>query len=93
MMRNRRINIGVCEMTKQDYKMLADSCKSTMPVRCWAVGAGLSVEYRVWLRIVNGLADACARQNAQFNRNRFLDACGVPITDVSIAGARLVVPE
>lgn len=60
-------------MTRKDYPMLAEALKNAEPN-----GVDYSREcWRGWYRACVGVADALARDNRSFDRNRFLKDCGM----------------
>lgn len=59
-------------MTRKDYVLLAEALASVLPDN---VGNGYESEQHA--RDCAAVADALARENARFDRERFLKACGV----------------
>lgn len=67
-------------MHKIDFEAVADAV-ATAKVHAQHGGEGIPVEQRAeWvLMILTGeLAKACAARSAQFDRDRFVKACGFP---------------
>jgi len=71
-------------MTKKHFIALAQELYRHMPVKGCHHGRGARHNetcfascYDSWEMIVKGIAATCQQQNAQFNRERFLAACGV----------------
>ena len=58
-------------MTKKDFIALAAALKHTKPSPY--VG-----EYRMWRDCVIAVLEVCAKDNAKFDRWKFINACGVP---------------
>jgi hypothetical protein len=70
-------------MTKKHFEALAAALKATSPDRhdeeCTRVNDRMARAECVcqWQQDVDALADVCARFNPNFDRARFLAACGV----------------
>ena len=60
-------------MTRKDYKILAESLSDNK--RHWNLKTTKSVGYVVWKTIVAELADSLNSNYANFNKDKFLDAC------------------
>jgi hypothetical protein len=58
-------------MTRQHFQAIADTFRSNRPNDHWDANKRLQ-----WDMDVNAMADVCRRFNAQFKRERFIDACG-----------------
>lgn len=65
-------------MTRKDYVLIAATLKPHMQL-CYEVDRefGTSDSSRQMSSAVSALSDALARDNARFDRSRFLKACGV----------------
>jgi hypothetical protein len=61
-------------MTRKDYKILAESLSNNK--RHLNFKTTKSVGHVVWKTIVKGLADSLNSNYANFNKDKFLDACG-----------------
>ena len=59
-------------MTKKNFIALADTLKALEPINLKQKDARASAEHRQWETTVQRLADFCAEQNPQFNRERWL---------------------
>ncbi len=59
-------------MTRKDYVLIADALNAACPDT-----RRLVREYNGWRVTVCALANALARDNARFDQERFLKACGV----------------
>lgn len=60
-------------MSKKHFIAIAASLHNCRP------SAKARAEYKGWLASVNAIADVCRAANSQFDRNRFLVACGVQL--------------
>jgi hypothetical protein len=67
---------GENAMTKKDYILIAEVIKQCHPVSSmpkeWRNGCESAMSY-----IARHLADEMKKDNSRFNRERFLNACGV----------------
>ena len=62
-------------MTRKDYRAIAECIRT---VRDRMVNDGHSVEYADYMEwIAHELADTMKRDNANFKRDLFLEACGI----------------
>lgn len=63
-------------MTRKHFKAIAESLKFSKPVR-----SGSTVDYagriNQWEHDVSTMADMCFEANDNFDRDKFLTACGV----------------
>ena len=59
-------------MTKKHFIALADTMKYQKPCQI-AKPKGYADRLETWQNIINGLADFCASQNPNFNRERWMD--------------------
>ena len=59
-------------MTKKHFIALADTLKALEPINLKQKDVRASAEHRQWEATVQRLADFCAAQNDQFNRERWL---------------------
>lgn len=65
-------------MTKKHFHRIADVLDSLRPVRVsHATDDTFGLEYALWVASVHSMADMCEELNAFFDRQRFLDACGL----------------
>lgn len=58
-------------MTRKHFKALAEAFKDVKPSSNWAN------KLIQWEMDCIAVADVCARQNSQFDRAKFLTACGL----------------
>lgn len=63
-------------MTKKDYELIARVMEYNMPSKI-AKPKGYSDRLEAWTNILNGLIEAFEQSNTKFNRDKFLQACGV----------------
>ena len=63
-------------MTKREFQALTLTLAATRPVVVQPGGASVAVRsnWETWRRIVDGIADVCAAEYANFDRAQFLDA-------------------
>jgi hypothetical protein len=62
-------------MTKKSYQLIASTLADYMPMNEQDVDYG--VHYANWLDIVNNFVVNLERDNSKFDRQRFLEACGI----------------
>lgn len=60
-------------MTRQHFKAIADAFRRTKPLD---TGAGVAWGYSQWSKDVEAVAYALGQFNSQFDRDKFLAACG-----------------
>lgn len=60
-------------MTRKDYVALAAALKAAMP----SGELAFHREFKQWMHDCKHVADALQRDNARFDRERFLTACGI----------------
>ena len=65
-------------MTKKSFVALASELKYRKPSKV-AKPQGYSARLEAWQSVVDGTAEVCARFNRDFDRGRFLTACGVEV--------------
>lgn len=63
-------------MTRKDFVLIADTLKATKPFSSARVMVNMDA-LLAWRATAEAMADALARTNPQFDRARFLTACGV----------------
>ncbi len=63
---------GTAAMTKKHFITLAKNLLACRPDNARSTEAG-----KAWIAACNGIADTCAASNGNFDRARFLAACGV----------------
>ena len=63
-------------MTRMHFKALADVLKATRP-DSESTDLVTMAKFEQWIIDARAIADTCGRFNPQFDRARFLDACGV----------------
>lgn len=59
------------KIERRHFEFIADTLFSSKPQPHWDAN-----KMAQWVVTVNAFADACARYNPKFKRERFLDACG-----------------
>lgn len=64
-------NERILAMTKKHFVALAAALKSVKP------RITTTTDHQQWVLTVNAILNFCQSQNAQFDRERFLAACGV----------------
>lgn len=65
-------------MHKRDYDLLASALLMSQPgFTTLAEGAPMNEARRGWLKACTAIADALALENPHFDKNKFMEACGV----------------
>lgn len=67
-------------MTKKHFIALANALQFAKPCKI-AEPQGFKARQRQWIRDCKAIASACATANSNFDRERFLSACGLTSED------------
>lgn len=60
-------------LTRKHFKQLAAQLSEERPA-----SRDISKEFKTWIGCCKAVAVVCNESNPNFDRHRFLDACGVP---------------
>lgn len=74
-------------MTRKHFKKIADALSAIRPLDTWPADEADSLRNQ-WNQDVYAMAAVCRSFNGQFNKDRFLEACG-GIYDFSTRGSDL----
>lgn len=67
-------------MTRKHFQLIADAMKATMPIRGEQMPASIvnhNCRMAQWKNDCKAMADVCQSMNSNFDRTRFLSACGI----------------
>lgn len=64
-------------MTRKDYELIAAVLADYAPKGLGFINSEREAQIGQWLDMVDDMADALAKDNPRFDKDRFLRACGV----------------
>lgn len=66
-------------MTRKDYVLIAEVFKGSASTLLFDTAIETQAAYRQWRFIVKDMGDVLEANNPKFDRNKFLQACGIEV--------------